>query len=84
MCHRWHIKGQRPPGTVDQRYTFAYIFAASEVETDNAFALVLPDVNTKAMQLFLDPFTATIPDADHVALFLDGARWHRANALKEP
>ena len=67
VCHRWYTKGQRPPGTADQRYTFAYIFAASEVETDNAFALVLPEVHTNAMQLFLD-----------------GAGWHRANALQVP
>ena len=84
VCHRWYTKGQRPPGTLDQRYTFAYIFAASEVETDNAFALVLPEVHTAAMQMFLDRFAATIPGTDHVALFLDGAGWHRANALKVP
>ena len=61
VCRRWYTKGQRPPGTADQRYTFAYIFAASEVETDNAFALVLPEVNTGAMQMFLDRFALTSP-----------------------
>ena len=84
VCHRWYTKGQRPPGTADQRFTFAYLFAASEVETDNAFALILPEVHTDAMQVFLDRFAATIPDTDHVALFLDRAGWHGANALKIP
>ena len=84
VCHRWYTRGQRPPGTADQRYTFAYLFAASEVETDNAFALILPEVHTNAMQVFLDRFAATIPDTDHVALFLDRAGWHGANALKIP
>ena len=84
VCHRWYTKGQRPPGTADQRFTFAYLFAASEVETDHAFALILPEVHTNAMQVFLDRFAATIPDSDHVALFLDRAGWHGANALKIP
>jgi transposase len=84
VCHRWYTKGQRPPGIADQRFTFAYLFAASEVETDNAFALILPEVHTDAMQVFLDRFAATIPDTDHVALFLDRAGWHGANALKIP
>jgi transposase len=84
VCHRWYLKGQRPPGTADQRFTFAYIFAASEVETDNAFALILPEVHTGAMQEFLDRFAKTIPETDHVALFLDRAGWHGATALKVP
>ena len=84
MCHRWYPRGQRPPGTADQRFTFAYIFAASEAETDNAFALILPEVHTDAMQEFLDRFAKTIPDTDHVALFLDRAGWHGANALRVP
>jgi hypothetical protein len=55
VCHRWHTKGQRPPGTADQRFTFAYIFAAPQVRTGNAFALILPEVQTGAMQEFLVP-----------------------------
>jgi hypothetical protein len=76
------VKGQRPPGTADQRFTFACIFAASEVRTDNAFALILPEVHTGAMQEFLDRFAETIPETDHVALFLDRAGWHGSTRLK--
>ena len=53
VCHRWWRRGKRPPGRADQRYTFAYIFAAVEPGTDNAFALVLPEVSTEAMQTYL-------------------------------
>ena len=84
VCHRWYTKGQRPPGTADQRFTFAYIFAACEARTDNAFALILPEVHTGTMQAFLDHFAQTIPETDHVALFLDRAGWHGATALKVP
>ena len=36
------------------------------------------------MQVFLDEFAKTIPATDHVALFLDRAGWHGANALRVP
>ena len=54
VCHIWWKRGERPPGLCDKRFTFAYIFAAVEPGTDNAFALVLPYANTEAMQAFLD------------------------------
>ena len=56
MCHIWWKRGERPPGLLDQRYASAYIYAAVEPGTDNAFALVLPDANGAGMQTFLDAF----------------------------
>lgn len=55
-----------------------------EPGTDNAFALILPYVNTDAMQIFLDRFAATIADDEHVAMVLDQAGWHGAIALVVP
>jgi transposase len=69
---------------MDQRYTFSYIYGAVEPGTDNAFALVMPDVNTDNMQVFVDEFAKTIPASDHVALFIDGAGWHTTGGLKFP
>jgi hypothetical protein len=46
VCRVWWKRGERPPGLCDKRFTFAYIFAAVEPGTDNAFALVLPSVGT--------------------------------------
>jgi transposase len=62
----------------------AYIYAAVEPGTDNAFALILPDANGAGMQVFLDAFAATIRDDEHVALVLDGAGWHDSKALRVP
>ena len=84
MCRVWWKRGQRPPGLCDRRFTFAYIFAAVEPGTDNAFALVMPRADTEAMQEFLDQFSATIADDEHVAMFADQAGWHIANDLKVP
>jgi transposase len=84
VCHRWFTCGKRPPGRADQRYTFAYIFGAVEPGTDNAFALIMPEVSTDAMQIYLDKFAETIGSDEHVAMVLDQAGWHVANGLKVP
>jgi DDE superfamily endonuclease len=83
-CHVWWRRGERPRGIADKRFTFAYIFAAVEPGTDNAFSLILPYVNTEAMQVFLDRFAATIGEGEHAAMVLDRAGWHGARALRVP
>ena len=82
-CHVWWKRGC-PPGMADNRFTFAYILATIEPCTDNAFALVMPEVNTDAMQQFLDRFATTIGEDEHVAMVLDQAGWHGAKALRVP
>lgn len=82
--HRWWTKGQRPPGLCDKRFTFAYIFAAVRPATDRAFALVLPEVSTAAMNLFLAAFADTLAPDEHAVLVLDQAGWHVANAMEVP
>ena len=84
VCHVWWKRGERPPGLCDRRFTFAYIFAAVEPGSDNAFALVMPYVDTAAMQDFLDRFSETIAEDEHVAMILDQAGWHGSNALSVP
>ena len=80
----WWKRGERPPGICDKRFTFAYIFAAIEPGTDNAFALVMPYVDTQAMQEFLDRFAETIAEDEHVAMVLDQAGWHGSGSLVVP
>lgn len=82
VCHIWWRRGERPPGLLDQRYVNAYIYAAVEPGTDNAFALILAEANGAGMQAFLEAFAKTIADDEHVALVLDGAGWHGAKALR--
>jgi hypothetical protein len=52
--------------------------------TDQAFALVLPEVSTVAMNLFLDAFAETLAPDEHAVVVLDQAGWHVANALIVP
>ncbi len=68
----------------DRRFTFAYIFAAAKVGTDNAFALVMPEANTDAMQQVLDQFSKTLPKDEVAVIYADQAGWHASKALRVP
>ena len=84
LCHRWWLRGHRPPGRCDQRFEWAYIFAAVEPATGADVTLVLPEATTTTMRLFLAEFAASLPEDVHAVLVLDGAGWHGARALTVP
>jgi hypothetical protein len=70
-CHRWWLKGQRPPGLCDRRFDWTDIFAAVEPATGTSTALVLPEVSTEAMSVFLDCFAVERTPDEHAVLVLD-------------
>jgi transposase len=80
----WYERGLRPEGTIDHRYASAWIYAAVRPGTEEAFALVMPEVSAEAMQAFLDGFAAALPERVHAALLLDGAGWHIAADITVP
>ena len=80
----WYERGLRPEGIIDHRYASAWLYAAVRPGTDEAFALVIPEVSAAAMQAFLDGFAATLPRGVHAALLLDGAGWHIADDITVP
>jgi DDE superfamily endonuclease len=82
--HRWWVRGARPRGLRQQGYEWAHLFGAVRPAAGEGFALVLPEVSTAAMQLFLGQFSAAIAPDAHVALVLDGAGWHVARDLAVP
>jgi hypothetical protein len=84
LCHRWWARGRRPPGRCDQRYQWAYIFAAVEPATGAEVALVLPEVSIAAMDLFLTELSRAVPPGTHAVLVLDGAGWHVSEHLTVP
>jgi transposase len=84
VCHRWFTRGQRPPGLCDQRYSWTHLFAAVRPATGESFALVLPEVSTKAMNAFLAQFAATLANDEQAIMVLDRAGWHTAKALVIP
>jgi DDE superfamily endonuclease len=84
LCHRWWLRGHRPPGRCDRRFEWAYIFAAVEPGTGADVALVLPEATTATMNLFLAEFAAGLSEDMHAVLVLDRAGWHGAKALAVP
>jgi transposase len=84
LCHRWWLRGRRPPGRRDRRFEWAYIFAAVEPGTGADVALVLPEATTATMNLFLAEFAAGLPGDVQAVLVLDRAGWHGARALAVP
>jgi hypothetical protein len=52
--------------------------------TGGDFALVLPEVSTGAMQLFLDHFASSVADDAHAILVRDRAGWHGSRSLAVP
>ncbi len=52
--------------------------------TRDGFALVLPEVSTGAMQVFLDRFAATSASDAHAVLVPDRADWHGSRRLMVP
>lgn len=84
VAHRWWVRGERPLGLCDRRFSSTYIYAAVCPETGGSFALVMPKVNTKCMSRFLEEFSKAIGPEIQALLVLDQAGWHTAQQLSVP
>lgn len=79
--HCWDKKPRRPlvRAMVTQQYTYAY-GAVSPV--DGRFdSLILPQVNSACMRVFLDEIAARYPN-ENVVMVLDGAGWHKSKEIE--
>lgn len=66
---------------VTQQYTYAYGAVSPQ---DGCFdSLVLPQVNSGCMQIFIDEVASRHPD-DNVVMVLDGAGWHKSKDFRLP
>ena len=61
-----------------------YLFGAVCPARGTAAGLVLPFVNTAAMNAHLAEIARTVAPGAHALLILDGAGWHGSNALVVP
>jgi DDE superfamily endonuclease len=77
-------EGERAPGLADKRFVSTCLCAAVRPATDDAFALVLPEVNANTMDVFLDRFAACLAQNTHAIVLLDQAGWHGEKALAVP
>src|SRR5215211_8341561 len=76
LTHVWHQKGMRPRGVRQQGFASAHLFGAVCPERGAGVALVLPEVSTAAMGVFLAELSRAVPAGTHAGLVLDGAGWH--------
>jgi hypothetical protein len=67
-----------------QGFVSAHLFGAVCPERDTGVALVLPEVSTAAMDVFLAELSRAVPAGTHAALVLDGAGWHVSAGLTVP
>lgn len=66
---------------VSQEYTYAY--AAISPVDGRMDSLILPHVNGQCMQLFIDEVATRYPH-ERLVMVLDGAGWHRSEAIRLP
>ena len=84
LTHVWYQKGVRPRGVRQQGFASAHLFGAVCPERGAGVALVLPEISTAAMEVFLAELARAVSAGTHVALVLDGAGWHVSKQLIMP
>ena len=79
----WCPRPERPlvKAMVTQEYTYAY--AAVSPLDGQLDSLILPHVNGQCMQGFLDEVAARYP-SERIIMVLDGAGWHKSQAIQLP
>ena len=77
----WAKRGTLPR---DQRYNWAYLFAAACPSGAASAATVVPEANAGMMNLHLDAISKAIAPGAHAAVLLDGAGHHRSRHFRVP
>jgi len=78
----WAQKGTRPRVVRQQGYTSTYLFGAVCPAQDQAVGLVMPHVNSDAMNLHLQEISQQIPQGRYGVVVLDRAPWHTTTKLQ--
>src|SRR4029450_13305451 len=84
VTHVWYQKGVRPRGVHQQGFSSAHLFGAVCPERGEGVALVLPEVSTAAMGVFLAELSRAVPAGTHASLGPDRAGWHVSESLNVP
>jgi hypothetical protein len=80
----WAAKGERAAAPRDLRFGYAYLFGAVCPARDTGAAIVMPMVNTIAMNEHLVEIGRCVSPGAHAVLILDGAGWHPREGLAVP
>src|SRR6266853_86080 len=80
----WAAKGERATAPRDLRFGYASLFGAVCPVRDTGAAIVMPMVNTIAMNEHLIEIGRCVSPGAHAVLILDGAGWHPREGLAVP
>ena len=79
----WTPKPIRPLCKAMLTHEYTYAYASCEPATGMMDALILPQVNTQCMQIFLNT-VAERHAQDYIVMVMDGAGWHSSKKLVAP
>ncbi len=73
----WAEIGSRPLMVRDNRHDSAHLFGAMCPARGVGAAIIMPTVNTEAMNEHLNEISTQVAQGAHAVLVLDGAGWHQ-------
>ncbi len=73
----WAPIGSRPPLVRDNRHDSVHLFGAICPERAVGAGIIMPAVNTEAMNEHLNEISAMVAPEAHAMLVCDGAGWHQ-------
>jgi transposase len=77
IAYVWAPVGSRPPMLRDNRHDSAHLFGAICPARDVGAAIIMPAVNTEAMNEHLREISTQVTAGAHAILVCDGAGWHQ-------
>ena len=80
----WARKGSRPRAVRQNGREWLYVLMAVCAATGEASALIMPELNTAVVNLFLEQFSRELPGGVHAVLIWDGAGFHTGGGLVVP
>jgi len=80
----WARKGSRPRAVRQNGRVWLYVLMAVCAGSGAASALIMPELNTAVVNLFLEQFSRELPAGVHAVLIWDGAGFHTGGELVVP
>lgn len=78
----WFFKGRRRRIKSKIGYKNFYLYSAVDINKVDDFSLILPNVNSANMKLFLEKLSQAYPE-DKLILIMDGVGWHKSKTVGE-
>lgn len=83
MGHGWFQTGSRSHVKMKLGYQNFYLYSSVDINDGSNFSLILPNVNTENMNIFLQEMSKEY-SKDTAILIMDRAGWHKSKELKIP